>query len=208
MEHLLLRYGYLLLFLGVALEGETFLLAGAYLAHRGYFHLLVVIGVDVAANTLADQAYYFAARTRGRDWLEKRFRQNPKFQKVLARVSRHASWMLLASRYAFGFRIIIPAACGALGMPIHRFTLINLLAGLLWAIPTALLGFYLGEAAEVVLSRFHHYEIWGLMGAASNNLKSVQSVLPRKRTPPMTSSSLSSRRIRVPAHRRLSSSTV
>jgi len=36
MEHLLLKYGYLLLFLGVADEGEAFLLAGAYLAQRGY----------------------------------------------------------------------------------------------------------------------------------------------------------------------------
>ncbi len=181
MEHLLIRYGYLLLFLGVALEGEAFLLAGAYLAHRGYFHLLFVIGIAVAGNALADQAYYFAARTRGRDWLEKRFRQNPRFQNVLASVSRHTNWMLLASRYAFGFRIIIPAACGALGMPPFRFAVINLLAGILWAVPTALMGFYLGEAAEATLAKLHHYEIWGIMGLVLT-ITAVLSIRRLRRT--------------------------
>ena len=166
MEHLLVRYGYFLLFLGVALEGEAFLLAGAYLAHRGYFHILVVIGVALAGNVFADQAYYFAARTRGRDWLERRFSQNLKFRGILASVSRHTDWMLLVSRYAFGFRIIIPAACGALGMSPLRFTVLNILAGLLWTVPTALLGYYLGEVTEAAVSRLHHYEVWGLLGLA------------------------------------------
>jgi fermentation-respiration switch protein FrsA (DUF1100 family) len=34
-ESLLLRYGHLLLFAGVMVEGEAFLLAAAFLAHRG-----------------------------------------------------------------------------------------------------------------------------------------------------------------------------
>jgi virulence protein VirJ len=73
METLLLKYGYVVLFLGVALEGEAFLLAGAFLAHRAYFHLIIVIVVAIAANCIADQVYYMAARTRGRNWLERRF---------------------------------------------------------------------------------------------------------------------------------------
>ena len=66
MEHFLIRYGYVLLFLGVAAEGEAFLLSGAFLAHRGYFDLGWVIGVAVLANCAADPIYYLTARTRGR----------------------------------------------------------------------------------------------------------------------------------------------
>ena len=53
MELLLLRYGYLLLFIGVVLEGEAFLLAGSLLAHRGHFEIAIVAAVALAANTLA-----------------------------------------------------------------------------------------------------------------------------------------------------------
>src|SRR5262245_3715541 len=158
MEHFLIRYGYLLLFLGVAAEGEAFLLSGAFLAHRGYFQLGWVIGVAILANCAADQIYYLTARLRGRAWLETRFGQNLRYQQVVRLMARHAVWLLLASRFAFGFRIILPAACGAVGMPMAQFSLINLLAGTLWAVPTALLGFYSGETVEKILARMLHFE--------------------------------------------------
>ncbi len=160
MEALLVKYGYLLLFLGVALEGEAFLLAGAFLANRGYFHLPVVMLVAIAANCTADQIYYLVARSRGRLWLERRFGNHPRYRRVLELMSRYSTWLLLCSRYAFGFRIIIPAACGALGMPVLIFSMVNLLAGIIWAVPTALLGFYFGSAAEVLLDEIRRYEVW------------------------------------------------
>jgi phosphatidylglycerol lysyltransferase len=158
MEHLLIKYGYLLLFFGIALEGETFLIAAAILAHQGIFHLHNVIFVAVAANTITDQVYYALARAYGRGWLVKRFGENPRFEKGLQLMERHGRWLLLASRYAFGFRILVPAACGALGMPLIEFIPINIVAGIIWAIPTAYLGFYLGRWAEQLLQEAYRYE--------------------------------------------------
>ena len=149
MELLLIKYGYVLLFLGVMVEGEVFLLAGAFLAHRGILHLPFVISIAIIANCVADQAYYMVARTRGRAWLEKRFGPYRGYNLAVRWMSRHADWLLLVSRYAFGFRIIIPAACGALGMPAARFFIINIIAGIIWAIPW-LLGFYAGHAADAL----------------------------------------------------------
>src|SRR5512137_2568644 len=110
MEALLIKYGYFLLFLGVAVEGEAFLLAGSFLAHRGYFSLQIVILLAVLSNCTADIVYYLLARARGRTWLDKRFAGNRHYQRTLELAERNASWLLLISRYAFGFRIIIPAA--------------------------------------------------------------------------------------------------
>jgi len=158
-EALLLKYGYVVLFLGVAVEGEAFLLAAALLVSRGYFRLPLVILVAIAANTAADQVYYALARARGRAWLERRYGENPRYQRVVAAVSRHGAWLLLLSRFAFGFRILIPAACGALGMRRRTFIPVNVLAGVLWAVPTALLGYYAGGALESVLRGLRHYEV-------------------------------------------------
>ena len=163
METLLVRYSYALLFLGVSLEGEGFLLAAAFLAHRGTLDFATVLVVAVAANFFSDQAYYAIARARGLTWLETRFGRHRQYSQVVGWMTRHSNWVLLISRYVFGFRIIIPAACGALGMPFLRFTLINLVAGIIWAVPVGLLGFYLGSAAERLLADARHFEIWLLL---------------------------------------------
>jgi len=158
MELLLVKYGYVLLFLGVAVEGEAFLIAASFLAHRGTLHLPIVILVAIASNCAADQIYYVVARTRGRAWLEGRFGKHTKYRQIVDWMSRRGNWLLLFSRFAFGFRIIIPAACGALGMPVARFTIINIIASTIWAIPTALLGFYFGQAAALALIGIRHHQ--------------------------------------------------
>jgi lysylphosphatidylglycerol synthetase-like protein (DUF2156 family)/membrane protein DedA with SNARE-associated domain len=145
LELLLLKYGYLILFFGVVVEGEAFLIAGSFLASRGYFNLATVTLVALAANALSAQFYYTAARVRGRRWFESRFQGNSPYRKIIDWVGRRTNWLLLMSRFLFGFRIVIPAACGAFGMPVARFVLLNVIAGLLWAVPTALAGYYFGE---------------------------------------------------------------
>jgi phosphatidylglycerol lysyltransferase len=157
MEFLLLKYGYLLLFAGVLLEGEAFLLAGSFLANRGYFDLTAVVLVALAANTLGAQFYYLAARTRGRPWFESRFSDSPRYRRILDWMGSYGNWVLLLSRFAFGFRIVIPAACGAFGMSQRRFFVLNVGAGVLWAIPTALLGFYFGNGIATVWYQAHRY---------------------------------------------------
>jgi len=164
MELLLVKYGYVLLFLGVAVEGEVFLIAASFLAHRGTLHLPLVILVAIASNCAADQIYYVMARTRGRAWLEGRFGRHERYRQVVEWMSRRGNWLLLFSRFAFGFRIIIPAACGALGMPVARFTIINIIASAIWAIPTALLGYYFGQTAALVLIGIRHHQWWVIAG--------------------------------------------
>jgi membrane protein DedA with SNARE-associated domain len=160
MEALLIKYGYVFLFLGVAAEGDAFLLAGAFMAHRGIFNLQIVIALAIVSNTLADLIYYMMARARGREWLDRRFESHKSFNRIISWMERYSDWLLLASRYAVGFRIIIPAACGALKMRPIRFNILNVAASFLWVIPTALLGFYFGDAAERLFAGARRYELW------------------------------------------------
>jgi lysylphosphatidylglycerol synthetase-like protein (DUF2156 family) len=164
MESLLLKYGYALLFLGVALEGEGVLLAAAVLASRGFFRLPVVIAVAVGANTFADQFYFQLARLRGRAWLERRFGPHPRYRQLIGLVGRRGGLLLVASRFAYGLRIAIPVACGALGMGIVAFTLLDLLAGLLWALPMAALGYFAGGALGPLLEGVRRYEEAAALG--------------------------------------------
>ena len=159
MELLLLKYGYLLLFAGVIVEGEAVLIAGSFLASRGYFNIGTVALVALAANTLSAQFYYTAARVRGRRWFEGRFPEKSVYRKIINWVGTRENWLLLISRFLFGFRIVIPAACGAFGMPVARFTVINIVAGLLWVIPTAIAGYYFGEKVTGFIRGAQHYSM-------------------------------------------------
>jgi lysylphosphatidylglycerol synthetase-like protein (DUF2156 family)/membrane protein DedA with SNARE-associated domain len=158
-ELLLLKYGYLLLFAGVIVEGEAVLIAGSLLASRGYFNVGTVALVALAANTLSAQFYYTAARVRGRRWFEERFPEKSTYRKIIQWVGARENWLLLVSRFLFGFRIVIPAACGAFGMPVARFTIINIVAGILWVIPTAIAGYYFGERVATLIHGARQYSM-------------------------------------------------
>ena len=101
MELLLLKYGYLLLFTGVIFEGEAVLIAGSFLASRGYFNLSTVALVALAANTMSAQFYYTAARVRGRRWFESRFPEKSIYRKIIDWVGRRDNWLLVMSRFLF-----------------------------------------------------------------------------------------------------------
>jgi phosphatidylglycerol lysyltransferase len=154
------HYGYLVLFLGSTIEGDAVLLAAAFLAHRGYFHLLPVILTAAAGNTLADQVYYHLARKRGQEAFARKAAEDPRYDKLRGWVQRHGAALLFASRFMWGLRIAIPAACGASGMKPGTFLAVNALGGLFWAAVFGVGGYTLGESLERVITNLHHYEWW------------------------------------------------
>jgi phosphatidylglycerol lysyltransferase len=159
-EALLVKYGYVLLFGGVIVEGEAFLLTAAFLAHRELLHLPTVLAVAVAATMLGDQVYYQAGRARGRAWLERRKGVRARYARVIELTARRGPWLLLVSRYTFGFRIVIPAACGAGGMSPVLFTVVDFVAVAVWAALTAALGYYGGAAVGRYLGDFKRVVVW------------------------------------------------
>jgi phosphatidylglycerol lysyltransferase len=154
----LIRYGYLVLFVGVAIEGDAFLLAAAFLAHRGYMHLGWVIAVAAFATLAADQVYYQLARSRGREAFARRAAADPRFERVRRWIERRGTLLLFLSRFMYGFRIAIPVSCGAIGMPASRFTAVNLAGSLVWAIFFGLAGYAFGTALEVLIADLAAYE--------------------------------------------------
>ena len=177
MEALLARYGYLILFPGIVVEGEAFLLAGAFMAHRGVLDLPLVIAVAVAATMSGDQVYYRAARARGRAWVERRKGSRAKYAKWIDLAERRGIWMLLASRWTFGLRIVIPAACGAVGMRPAVFTVVDFFAVLIWALTLGLAGYYSGAAIEKHLKDIQHVGVWVLLAV----VLSVAAVIGARR---------------------------
>ena len=52
---------------GLLLEGETMLVLGAFMAHRGYLSLPIVIVIGWLVAFTSDQFFFWLGRTQGHD---------------------------------------------------------------------------------------------------------------------------------------------
>lgn len=157
-EEALRQYGYVVLFVGSIVEGDGTLAVAAFLAHRGYFALLPVLTVAAVASTLANEGLYRAARLRGRAAFEDRIATQPRYARVRTWVARRSGLLLFLSRFLWGFRIVVPAACGIVGMPARRFFLVNVTGAVIWAAVVGLLGYGCGQVLPQLGAIFHRYE--------------------------------------------------
>src|ERR1044072_4813435 len=134
------RYGYALVFVSAAVEGDATLLTATFLAHRGYLHLHFVIVVAAAATVTINQVYFWLARRFGQQRVAT-MRTYRRIQPVLDRIDRHGTLLVFFSRFVYGFRIAIPAACGATGMSAVRFTIVDVVGSIVWSVVIGLAGF-------------------------------------------------------------------
>jgi membrane protein DedA with SNARE-associated domain len=159
MTDLLIHLGYVALFIGTFLEGETVLLLAAFLAHRGYLNIYLVVGVATLGTILGDQVFYFIGRKRGMAFLDRRPWWKSKTLRAQALIRRHELLIILTFRFLYGLRNIIPFALGVSGTRPHRFVPFNIAAAAVWAAVIGGLGYSLGEVAASVLGKARKYEL-------------------------------------------------
>ncbi|MEZ5319502.1 MAG: DedA family protein [Vicinamibacterales bacterium] len=157
MDQALAHYGYLVLFAGAAFEGDAFLLAATFLAHRGYLDLHTTIVVAALGTSAANHAYYWIARRHGRQALAS-LAASKRLSRITAAVTRHAPWLLFVSRFLYGLRIAIPAACGATGMRAGLFSAVDLAGSAVWAVTIGLAGVAIGRGLELIVEDLHRHE--------------------------------------------------
>ncbi|MEJ2642978.1 MAG: DedA family protein [Desulfosarcinaceae bacterium] len=133
-ESLLRSTGYPALFVGSVLEGETCLVLASLMAHQGILDLPTVIVVAYLGAVCGDHFFYFLGRLRGRSYIRRRPRWHRKLQRAEDLLQRYHLPLLLSFRFLYGLRGIVPFAVGLSGLTPRRFTLLNAVGALLWAV--------------------------------------------------------------------------
>jgi membrane protein DedA with SNARE-associated domain len=159
-ESLIMHYGYPLLFLGVILEGETFVIIAAFLAHRGYLSLPGVILVAFLGTFAVDQFFFLLGRTQGTVFLAKQPTWQPGVAKAQALLQRYNLLLIIGFRFLYGLRTVTPLMIGLSGFSARRFAMLNALGGLIWTVVMAALGYVFGQTLEVVFADVGRYEMW------------------------------------------------
>ena len=158
--NLLLAHGYVVIFIGAALDnfglpasGDVVLFAGGWLANLERATLPMVMLSGFAGALTSDNAVYWIGRIGGRPLIERILKMRLLHflinEKNLARVERyfesHGGKMVFAGRFGPGLRSMTPLFAGVSRMKYYRFLPYNLAAALVWAIAYSLVGYAFGE---------------------------------------------------------------
>lgn len=149
---LIQQYGYLAVFVGSVLEGETLLVLAGLAAHRGYLSLQWVIAIAATGAFLGDQICFVIGRFFGRRVLARWPRLEPSIARADALLARRrGAFIVVGLRFMYGLRTGGILAIAMSRMPWLRFASLNLLGVLLWAPIVAGGGYVLGHTLEPLL---------------------------------------------------------
>jgi len=165
--NLLFAYGYVVIFVGAALDnfglpasGDVVLFAGGFFANEGRTYLPFVMLAGALGGWVSDNAYYWIGRKGGRPLLDRiakaRILHFLVSEKNLTRVEgyfeSHGGKTVFVGRFGPGLRSMTPLFAGVTRMNYARFVPYNLAAVITWAVAYTLVGFVFGEYWEVLLS--------------------------------------------------------
>jgi len=155
---LLTDYGYLAVFAGCLLEGETILLLAGFAAHQGHLSLPLVLMIAFIGGALGDQIFYWAGRAWGTALLGRMPGFQARARRVIALLKRHDALLIVGIRFMYGLRIAGPIAMGAVGLSPRRFSVFNLIGAAVWAPLVGGLGYLFGHAVEALLGDIARFE--------------------------------------------------
>jgi membrane protein DedA with SNARE-associated domain len=161
MLSLIERYGYLIVFLGVMLEGvgiplpgETVLIAAGALAHRGSLTLWETMAFGGLGAVMGGQAGYCVGRFGGRPfvlrWGRYAFITPERLGRAERFFERHGGKAVFLARFITGLRVFGALVAGMSRMSWGKFTLYSVLGGVVWATAAVALGYFLWASIGLV----------------------------------------------------------
>lgn len=154
MSSLVETFGYLGVFLGVALEGEIVVLAATYLAREGLFSPLGIGLAAFAGSVATYQACFWTGRMRGRSVLANRPAWQARVAWLQRQIAQRPTPFILVYRVLFGLRAATPFALGISGVSPWRFSLVDIPVAAFWAAALVVGGWLLGRGVAVAVERF------------------------------------------------------
>lgn len=140
-------WGYLAVFVGACLEGETVLLLAGIASGAGLLYWPVATLTGWLGTFSASQAWYLAGRFSGPRFLATRPRLAAGVATAQHQLELRGRGLFVAYRFLYGLRTVTPFAIGAAGVPPAQFMVVDAVSWLLWLGAISGLGWAVGEAA-------------------------------------------------------------
>ena len=182
-EMFISTYGYLALFAGAFVEEATFVVMAGFLAHEGYFPMLTVMAVASLAAFSGAEALFLYGRWQGAEWLNRHPKKLASIQRARRFMARNQTLVILGFRYIYGLHTIAPIMLGMSKVNVRRFTWVNAVGALAWAVIFTLAGYGFGRALNALLADLRHLErhIMAVIAIAGASAWVIYRIRQRKR---------------------------
>ncbi|MGN6670420.1 MAG: DedA family protein [Candidatus Nucleicultricaceae bacterium] len=172
MEQLLSEYGpalgYIILLIGSFVEGETVVLTAGFLSYKGYLSLTWIIIISFLGSLIADQLLFYIGRYYGPGLIERKPALKEKSKRIFDLLHRYNVGFILSFRFIYGIRVASPLVIGASGISIKRFTILNLIAAIIWATISCIAGYMIGywfaDAVDAIIAKIIKFEKMLIIG--------------------------------------------
>ncbi|GFK94327.1 Inner membrane protein YohD [Fundidesulfovibrio magnetotacticus] len=181
LEGLIRDYGYLALFVGTFLEGETILLVAGFLAFSGQLDLWLCILAAFAGSLSGDQTAFYVGRWKGRQFVENRPKWKSRVARVHKMLDRFHEVLILTFRFFYGVRNLTPFILGTTDISGLKFFALNAIGAFVWAVSFGYAGYFFGTVVASVLKDVHRIEMY-ILGAAAVVGLTVWYVRKRKKS--------------------------
>ena len=181
LEELVTRWGYPAIVLGTFFEGETVVLLGGAMAHRGLLTLPGVVLAAFAGSVAGDQLWFLAGKRWGLAAVERRPRWRVRVARMQRWLADYGTTFVVGFRFIYGIRTVSPLLLGASGYSQRRFAWLNAVGAAVWAASFAALGWGVGEGLRRTFGRDAR---WEEMGIIVLGLAAVVAIVHRVATKP------------------------
>jgi len=144
------KWGYVGLFIGSLIEGESIVLTISSMAYFGKFYLPKVILIAFIGTFLADQVLFYMGRYLGHGILDRYPKLNKSAKKIFHMLEKYDVPFILGFRFIYGIRIISPLLIGLSHISALKFTILNFISGVIWSVISCLLGYYIGAFSKII----------------------------------------------------------
>jgi membrane-associated protein len=134
------------------LPGDSLLFVTGALAGAGFLDPVLIAALLLVAAVAGDQVNYTIGRRVGRTvwtWEHRRWFNRQAFEQAHAFYERHGPITIVIARFMPFIRTFAPFVAGVAEMHRQRFTLYNVVGGVLWVVGLIAAGYWFGNLAWV-----------------------------------------------------------
>lgn len=158
MEAYIAKYGYIGIFVGTFLEGETTVLLGGIFSRLGYMNILTVMFYAFAGTLAGDCTFFSIGRCFGRSIVDRFDFIRNKVPLANRIIKHYGNFIIFIIRFLVGIRAVVLILLGCTNMRTGRFLLFSILNSVCWSILVGLVGYLFGSVVFVFLDDIKKYE--------------------------------------------------
>ncbi|MSN95822.1 DedA family protein [Campylobacter sp. FMV-PI01] len=138
-------YGYIILFAYTLGGGMVAIIAAGVLSYAGKMDLTLIIIVASISNFLGDTLLFYLGRYNKQAIMPYFKKQTRNLALAQILFKKHGGKIIFFKKYIYGLKTLVPIAIGLTKYSFGKFSIINLISSIIWAISLGFLSYYMAD---------------------------------------------------------------